>query len=279
MNEEILEHIFDLKREKKEEKQSSDATNPKEASPKQSSKGFFAKITTPFSSKNKDKKKFESQNKGNKVHSDECASSTSFSTNIVNSTSIETKQIEFINEEEFDAVYEQLLFVNKWLYFLCVKSIVVIVYFVIIVNSFLFDRKSMNAPHFRDIFSIILVIIGPYAISFFLKGNKHNFLNIENKSEIRNAYDFYLSNFENTKTKKESESRRTESVKRKKSITDQKSFLRSIAMKIFPSNNDRTLLLDEKKIKLVMEQGIQNARCLIFRVNMSKGGVLGKLGL
>lgn len=56
MNEEILEHIFDLKREKKEEKQSSDATNPKEASPKQSSKGFFAKITTPFSSKNKDKK-------------------------------------------------------------------------------------------------------------------------------------------------------------------------------------------------------------------------------
>lgn len=246
MNEEILEHIFKLKREKKDKKQSSDTTIPKEASPKQSSKGFLAKITTPFSSKNKDKKKsgnpvmFESQNKGNKIHSDECASSSSFS------TSIETKQGEFVNEEEFDAVYEQLLFVNKWLYFLCVKSIVVIVYFVIIVNSFLFDRKSMDAPHFRDIFSIILVIIGPYAISFFLKGNKHNFLNIENKSEIRNAYDFYLSNFENTKTKKESESRRTESVMNKKSITDQKSFLRSIAMKIFPSNNDRTLLLDEK---------------------------------
>lgn len=246
MNEEILEHIFKLKREKEDKKQSSDTTIPKEASPKQSSKGFLAKITTPFSSKNKDKKKsenpvmFESQNKGNKILSDECASSSSFS------TSIETKQGEFVNEEEFDAVYEQLLFVNKWLYFLCVKSIVVIVYFVIIVNSFLFDRKSMDAPHFRDIFSIILVIIGPYAISFFLKGNKHNFLNIENKSEIRNAYDFYLSNFENTKTKKESESRRTESVMNKKSITDQKSFLRSIAMKIFPSNNDRTLLLDEK---------------------------------
>lgn len=171
MNEEILEHIFKLKREKKEKKQSSDTTIPKEASPKQSSKGFLAKITTPFSSKNKDKKKsgnpvmFESQNKGNKIHSDECASSSSFSTNILNSRSIETKQGEFVNEEEFDAVYEQLLFVNKWLYFLCVKSIVVIVYFVIIVNSFLFDRKSMNAPHFRDIFSIILVIIGPYAIS------------------------------------------------------------------------------------------------------------------
>lgn len=145
---------------------------------------------------------FESQNKGNKVHSDECASFTSFSTNIVNSTSIETKQIEFINEEEFDAVYEQLLFVNKWLYFLCVKSIVVIVYFVIIVNSFLLDRKSMNAPHCRDILSIMLVIIGPYAISFFLKGNKHNFLNTENISEIRTAYDFYLSNLGNTKTKK-----------------------------------------------------------------------------
>lgn len=38
------------------------------------------------------------------------------------------------------------------------------------------------------------------------------------------------------KQKKESESRRTESVmnKRKKSITDQKSFSPSIAMKIFP---------------------------------------------
>lgn len=118
----------------------------------------------------------------------------------------------------------------------------------------------MNAPHFRDIFSIILVIIGPYAISFFLKGNKHNFLNTENKSEIRTAYDFYLSNFENTKTKKESESRRTESViyKRKKSITDQKSFLRSIAMKILPSNNDRTLLLDEKK---EIGYGTMNSKC------------------
>lgn len=259
MNEEILEHIFDLKREKKEEKQSSDATNPKEASPKQSSKGFFAKITTPFSSKNKDNQKIESQNKGNKVHSDECASSTSFSTNIVNSTSIETKQIEFINEEEFDAVYEQLLFVNKWLYFLCVKSIVVIVYFVIIVNSFLFDRKSMNAPHFRDIFSIILVIIGPYAISFLLKGNKHNFLNTENKSEIRTAYIFYLSNLGNQKTKKESESRRTESLRNKrKSITDHKSFSCSIAMTTFSPNNDRTRLLDEEN---EMGYGTMELKC------------------
>lgn len=239
MNEEILEHIFELKREETGIKQSVDTTTPKEASQNESKS---------FPSKNKDKKKSGKPVIGNKVYSDECASSSSSSTNIVNSTSIETNQVEFVNEEEFDAVYEQLLFVNKWLYFLCVKSIVVIVYFVIIVKSFLFDRKSMNAPHFRDIFSIILVIIGPYAISFFFKGNKHNFLNTENKSEIRIAYDFYLSNLENTKTKKESESRRTESVmnKRKKSITDQKSFSRSIAMKIFPSNNDRTPLLDEK---------------------------------
>lgn len=40
MNEEILEHIFKLKIEKKEKKQSSDTTIPKEASPKQSSNGF-----------------------------------------------------------------------------------------------------------------------------------------------------------------------------------------------------------------------------------------------
>lgn len=62
------------------------------------------------------------------------------------------------------------------------------------------------------------------------------------------------------KQKKESESRRTESVmnKRKKSITDQKSFLRSIAMKILPSNNDRTLLLDEKK---EIGYGTMNSKC------------------
>lgn len=251
MNEEILEHIFELKREETGIKQSVDTTTPKEASQNESKS---------FPSKNKDKKKSGKPVIGNKVYSDECASSSSSSTNIVNSTSIETNQVEFVNEEEFDAVYEQLLFVNKWLYFLFVKSIVVIVYFVIIVKSFLFDRKSMNAPHFRDIFSIILVIIGPYAISFFFKGNKHNFLNTENKSEIRTAYDFYLSNLENTKTKKESESRRTESVvnKRKKSITDQKSLIRSIAMKIFPSKNDRTILLDEKN---EIGYGTKDSKC------------------
>lgn len=179
--------------------------------------------------------------------------------NIVNSTSIETKQIEFINEEEFDAVYEQLLFVNKWLYFLCVKSIVVIVYFVIIVNSFLLDRKSMNAPHCRDILSIILVIIGPYAISFFLKGNKHNFLNTENKSEIRTAYDFYLSNLGNTKTKKES--RRTESLMNiKKSKINHKSPY-SIEMETFTTNNDRTRLLDEEN---EMSYGRMESKCLMF---------------
>lgn len=78
----------------------------------------------------------------------------------------------------------------------------------------------MNVFYFCDIFSIILVIIGLYVIFFFLKGNKYNFLNIENKFEIRNVYDFYLLNFENIKIKKEFELRRIEFVKRKKLIID-----------------------------------------------------------
>lgn len=80
---------------------------------------------------------------------------------------------------------------------MCVKLIVVIVYFVIIVNSFFFDRKFMNVFYFCDIFSIILVIIGLYVIFFLLKGNKYNFLNIENKFEIRIVYIFYLLNLGN----------------------------------------------------------------------------------
>lgn len=42
MNEEILEHIFELKREKKEGKQSSDTTIPKDSSPMQNkaARGF-----------------------------------------------------------------------------------------------------------------------------------------------------------------------------------------------------------------------------------------------
>lgn len=80
----------------------------------------------------------------------------------------------------------------------------------------------MNVFYFCDIFSIILVIIGLYVIFFFLKGNKYNFLNIENKFEIRIVYDFYLLNFENIKIKKEFELRRIEFViyKRKKLIID-----------------------------------------------------------
>lgn len=254
MNEEILEYIFELKRENKEEKQSFDTTIPKEVSPEQN-RGDLARITTPISSKNKHKKesdkptKLESHNEGNTVNSDECASpSSSFSTNLLNPKNTETQQVEIVKEEEFDAVYEQLLFVNKRLYFLCVKSIVVIMYFIIIVNSFLFDRKSMNAPHFRDIFSIILVIIGPYAISFFLKGNNHNFLNTVNKSEIKTAYNCYLLNVG-----------RIESfTNERNSNIDHKSSSQSIAMKTFSPNNDRTRLLDENN---EMGYGTMDSKC------------------
>lgn len=103
-------------------------------------------------------------------------------------TYLETEQVEYVSEEMFDTIYEKLSFVKENLYFLFFKSLFVIIYFVITVFTFILYKKAIEAPNFRDVFSIVLLIIGPYAISIFMKANEKSYLNEENISEITEAF-------------------------------------------------------------------------------------------
>lgn len=93
--------------------------------------------------------------------------------------------IEKIDQKMFDYVYERLVFVKKTLYFMFLKMIVVFMYLFITIETFLSNKDSLTGSDFKDILEFLLIIIGPYAISFFLKGNNENFLSDENKTEIK----------------------------------------------------------------------------------------------
>lgn len=141
---------------------------------------------------------------------------------------IEHKQennVKRISEEEFDVVYEKLMFVKKGLYILYLKVIIVIMYLFITFTTFIMNTKSLTgSSDFKDILQFLLILIGPYAIIFFLKANNSNFLTEENKTQITEAYEKY------SRKKKDKEnplSRRnsTQSSLSFASTTDEKKYL------------------------------------------------------
>lgn len=64
-------------------------------------------------------------------------------------------------------------------------------YLIITIETYLTNTQSLTGTNFKDMMEFMLIIIGPYAISVFLKANKDNFLTEENKSEIKTAYNAY----------------------------------------------------------------------------------------
>lgn len=128
---------------------------------------------------------------------DELAGSSCKSLTQNERTYLETEQVEYVSEEMFDTIYEKLSFVKEKLYFLFFKSLFVIIYFVITVFTFILYKKAIEAPNFRDVFSIVLLIIGPYAISIFMKANEKSYLNEENISEITEAFKSSVSDLTN----------------------------------------------------------------------------------
>lgn len=62
-------------------------------------------------------------------------------------------------------------------------------YIFITFTTFILNAKSLTGSDFKDILQFLLIIIGPYAIIFFLKANKSDFLTEENKRQIQEAYD------------------------------------------------------------------------------------------
>ncbi|XP_062598591.1 uncharacterized protein LOC134260020 [Saccostrea cucullata] len=122
----------------------------------------------------------------------------------------ELQQTEGIDEDIFDYIFKRLLFVQRRLYFFCMKTIIVFMYLFITIETFLNNKKYLSSASFKDVLEITLVLIGPYAISVFLKANDKNFLTEENKQEIRNIFKTY-HRLKESKTKKETANGKTES--------------------------------------------------------------------
>lgn len=96
--------------------------------------------------------------------------------------------VENVNEEMFDAIYDELTFVRKRFYFLYLKVVIVFMYLFITIETFITNTKALTGPNFQQILQFFLIIIGPYAISLFLKANKDDFLTEENKRDIKAAF-------------------------------------------------------------------------------------------
>lgn len=96
--------------------------------------------------------------------------------------------VENVKEEMFDAIYDELTFVRKRFYFLYLKVVIVFMYLFITIETFITNTKALTGPNFQQILQFFLIIIGPYAISLFLKANKDDFLTEENKSDIKAAF-------------------------------------------------------------------------------------------
>lgn len=103
-----------------------------------------------------------------------------------------------IDEELFDYVYKRLMFVRKKLYFMFLKMIVVFMYLFITIETFITNKSSLTGSSFKDMLEFLLIIIGPYAISLFLKVNKEDFLTEENKTEIKKEYTYFMSQIGST---------------------------------------------------------------------------------
>lgn len=111
-------------------------------------------------------------------------------------SNINEKKVNKIEEEMFDYVYCKMMFVKKKFYFLFLKMVIVFMYLFITIETFITYKKSLNTSNLQAILEFLLIVFGPYAVSFFLKANNNDFLNEENKSEIKNG----LKSFKLTKS-------------------------------------------------------------------------------
>lgn len=100
-------------------------------------------------------------------------------------------KVNYIREEMFDFIYYRLYFVKKRIYFAFFKMLIVLMLFGIVLETFIHNKTSITGTNFKDIMELIIIFIGPYAISLFLKANENNFLTNRNKDEIENSYKSY----------------------------------------------------------------------------------------
>ena len=98
------------------------------------------------------------------------------------------EEIEELDENKFDFVYERLTFVTKRLYLLCLKVLIVFMYLFITIETFLQNKSTFTGASFSHLLGVLILVFGPYAASFFLKTDKGYVLSDENRDEIRQAF-------------------------------------------------------------------------------------------
>lgn len=100
-------------------------------------------------------------------------------------------KVDYIKEEMFDFIYKRLFFVKKRLYFVFFKMLIVFMFLLIVFETFLDNKTLITGTNYKDIMELIIIFIGPYAISLFLKANEDYFLSNKNKDEIKKLYKSY----------------------------------------------------------------------------------------
>lgn len=95
----------------------------------------------------------------------------------------------YVTEAMFDSIYWRLFFMRKKLYFLYVKMFIVTMY--LLTTIAVLRDEPIPDFYFQEMFVLVAAATGPYAISFFLKANKENYLSAKNKDEIDREYELY----------------------------------------------------------------------------------------
>lgn len=110
-----------------------------------------------------------------------------------NNTENAVNILDHMYEQLFNAINNKLAFVKWRFYFVCLKIIITSIYLTIATETFITDKTTLTEPDFKEILPFSLMMIGPYAISSFLKANTDNFLSQVNERDIEDAFMLFQS--------------------------------------------------------------------------------------
>lgn len=100
-------------------------------------------------------------------------------------------ETECVEEEMFSAIYNHIFFMRKKLYFVLYKMGIVYAYLYFMTQILGVGKISGTNYNFREVLEVVLLAVGPYAISLFVKANNDTFLTADDKQEIKREYESY----------------------------------------------------------------------------------------
>lgn len=113
------------------------------------------------------------------------------------------KKVKHVSEKLYGYIYGRVLFVQRKFFILFLKIIVVCMYLFITIETFITNQNSLTGTSFDKLLEFLFIIIGPYAISFFLKGDKNDFLTDENKQDLKELYERFYKKANETNSQSE----------------------------------------------------------------------------